>query len=268
MNEVTATIGGVELRFHPRRGAVRELLAKRFGDFLCRAHGSRNGIDVDLQLDDGAPTQAADETLELDELPSGDLIISGRDLRAEVASDNRSAKLCGPLVPRSLDAVVRLLLARALLNDGALLVHASAVVLPSGRGVTFVGPSGSGKTTIAETLPGIVAGDEAVIVSEKSGTAIVTGTPYWHGQPISAPLDSMLFISRGDPSSWRDVSPSLATAKLFAACGPLPPSASARALAASAHLVGRIPRRAEVALATKDEIRRWLAPRIGMTLVT
>ncbi|MEE8408577.1 MAG: hypothetical protein V3T05_03135 [Myxococcota bacterium] len=168
------------------------------------------------------------------------------------------------MAPQSIDAVVRLLLARELLESGALLIHASAVVTADGRGVAFVGPSGSGKTTIAETLPGIVAGDEAVIVSEQSGTVMVTGTPYWNGRPITAPLDAMLFISRGGEPAWRAVSPSRAAAKLFAACGPLPCSASERALAVSARLVDHIPSCADVTLASKADIRQWLAPRLGI----
>ncbi|MEE8409728.1 MAG: hypothetical protein V3T05_08995, partial [Myxococcota bacterium] len=103
MSEVAATIGGVHLRFHPRHADVHRLLALRFGDFLCRDANASERIDVEVELDANLATPSTDETLELRELSSGALVIAGQDLRADVAADNRSAMVRGPMAPQSLD---------------------------------------------------------------------------------------------------------------------------------------------------------------------
>jgi hypothetical protein len=70
-------------------------------------------------------------------------------------------------------------LPRVLSLRGALVLHASVLVAPDGRGVAFLGPSGAGKSTLAASL--VAAGwtlfsDDALIVETADGgpTAIPT----------------------------------------------------------------------------------------------
>jgi hypothetical protein len=116
----------------------------------------------------------------------------------------------------------RLLCGFLLMQEGGVLLHASAVV-DRGRAWVFSGPSGSGKTTIAG-----LAGDRSVLNDET--IALRPGPRGWQacatpfygsGGPAMArandraPLRGLCFLAKADRFAHRLLSPSEAVARAF-----------------------------------------------------
>jgi len=102
-----------------------------------------------------------------------------------------------------LASAVRTLLALAAPRADALLLHAAALVAPSGRAWLFAGPSEAGKTTMTRRLAGWqVLADDAVLVFREGSDWRVAGTPL-HGREhlprsaASAPLEGLAFLQKG-----------------------------------------------------------------------
>ena len=96
-----------------------------------------------------------------------------------------------------------------------LIAHASAFVLPSGRGVLCPGTSGAGKTTLSrlfsDFVPNIelLTDDRAIVTLDDRLT--VWGSP-WPGAARvagtgNAPLTTVMFMRHGDDLSLRDLKP-------------------------------------------------------------
>lgn len=103
----------------------------------------------------------------------------------------------------SVDAMLRVIFATAMLSHDAMLLHASAVFTRNAA-LLFAGPSGAGKTTIARLCTQCrVLNDEIISLSlSKDGVARVAGTPFW-GEMGSGPyygrsfrLLSVLFLNK------------------------------------------------------------------------
>lgn len=261
MASYAVDIAGVHLRFHTGNTRAHTLLAARFGAFADDAVDECIDIELDLWGEELQPGVDG-AVLASWRLPSGDIRVEGEDTLAHVAANNRHAYLRGPLAGQSLDAVVRLVLARALLERGELLIHASAVVI-DGRASIFAGPSGAGKSTIAATLDGAVLSDEHVALTRVQGTWSAAATPYWNGRRGAAPLSGIYFLARGTTARWQPLSRAQAAARLFVAAGPLPAGGEASALAIASRIAEAAPRCAAIELATLHDIRHWLAPRLA-----
>jgi hypothetical protein len=161
----------------------------------------------------------------------------------------------------TLDHALRPLFAKTFLARGALFVHASAVVL-SGRAWVFPGPSGAGKSTLANTLLGDALCDEAVVLSRSDRQVFVSSTPYWRAKPRRAPVAGILFPRRSQRSVWRPLGPGRAMARLSTQVGPLSPEDLPAALV-WAQAITKDLECAEIELASIDDIRRWLQPRLS-----
>jgi hypothetical protein len=260
MARLAVTVAGVGLDFVGSTPAVAAFLRRRFAGFAGTRRRCGGPIEIELDLRGRRPRlRQGGSAVALAELPGGGLRLESEAAHAEISPDNRHACLVGALAAQPVDALVRLVLARALLDRDALLVHAAALVMPAGEGVAFVGPSGSGKSTIASRLRGEVLGDEAVAVSR---TGREHGTPYWRGQAARAPLAALLFVGRGRKRRWQPLPAARAAARLGAASGPLPAASWSRALELAAAIVARAPRVAAVTLARKCDIQDWLEPRL------
>jgi hypothetical protein len=116
----------------------------------------------------------------------------------------------------------RLLCGFLLLQDGGILLHASAVV-DRGRAWVFSGPSGSGKTTIAG-LAGArrVLNDETIALRSGSRGWSACATPFYgSGGPTmaraneQAPLRALCFLRKADRFAHRRLSPAEAVARAF-----------------------------------------------------
>lgn len=260
---LAATIAGVELHFTWRNPNVLPLLEQRITRFAHAPTRSPDVIHIEIQMGDPVSAQIRDgQEMVMQEGANGDLHLESRTARAEVAANNRFARVEGALATQPVDAVIRLVLARQLLTRGALLLHASALVREGGWGVVFVGPSGSGKSTLAKTLEGQFVSDEAVVMDRDGETVWIAGTPYWNGNPARAPLAAALFISRGSACGWADLPAARSAARLFASTGPFPPSATEQAFHAASELAQRLTHAADVCLATLPQITDWLDPQL------
>jgi len=116
----------------------------------------------------------------------------------------------------------RLLCGFLLLQEGGILIHASAVV-DRGRAWVFSGPSGSGKTTIAG-LAGRrrVLNDETIALRPTSRGWTACATPFYgSGGPEmaqaneQAPVRALCFLRKADRFVHRRLSPAEAVARAF-----------------------------------------------------
>lgn len=261
MSVIVASIGGIDLRLHTNNPAARTLLRRRMRGFAIeKPH--RTPIDIHFDVEGPNPIFVSETELCLQRSTTGDLFFETPGGRGEVSYDNVEARLCGRFVTQSMDAIIRLVLSRALLSSGALLIHASAVTHDE-RGFAFSGPSGAGKSTIADTLPLPVLSDEAVVIGRDVSGLYLRGTPYWKGSSRTASLSALFFIERG-AFAVEPVSGAKAAARLFAAVGPLPESEYGAALDRAAELTADIPMIARVALDQRPDIIQGLLPILAL----
>lgn len=116
----------------------------------------------------------------------------------------------------------RLLCGFLLLQEGGILLHASAVV-DHGRAWVFSGPSGSGKTTIAG-LAGDrrVLNDETIALRPATDGWTASATPFYgSGGPMMAqanehaPLRALCFLRKADGFAHRRLSPAEVVGRAF-----------------------------------------------------
>jgi hypothetical protein len=116
----------------------------------------------------------------------------------------------------------RLLCAFLLLQEGGVLLHASAVV-DRGRAWVFSGPSGSGKTTLAG-LAGArrVLNDETIALKPGRRGFLACATPFYgSGGPTMAqanaraPVRALCFLRKADRFAHRRLTPAEAVARAF-----------------------------------------------------
>jgi len=99
----------------------------------------------------------------------------------------------------AIESFLRIAYTLALLDEGALLVHASCLVRDE-KAYLFCGPSGSGKTTVARlSTDAIVLTDELPVLRVTTGRVIAHGTPFWGelaygAEDRSAPLVGIYFL--------------------------------------------------------------------------
>ncbi len=124
-----------------------------------------------------------------------------------------------------LDLFVRIALGGVLLREGSTLLHSAAVVRDH-FGVVFSGRSGAGKSTIAALCRDAgqtVLADEMVVVRRQGSGTRVHGTPFWHGQNLSAPLGALFFLAHAPQHRVTRLKPADALPHLLKAGGaPLP----------------------------------------------
>lgn len=111
----------------------------------------------------------------------------------------------------ALDVLLRAERTLRALGAGGLALHAAAVEV-DGVAHVFAGPSGAGKSTVAERLEeqgATVLCDEFLVVEpDAQGRMLARGTPFWRGQPGSAPVAVVWKLGRGERSATPLGSPS------------------------------------------------------------
>jgi hypothetical protein len=152
----------------------------------------------------------------------------------------------------NLENFLRVLYAWRCLTQEALLLHASGLVR-DGRGYVFFGPSGSGKTTVTRLSEGaLVLSDDLVILKcedmDGEPSVRVYGAPF-RGElaeaarsNASAPLAGLFSLVKDERHFTKEISPSVADARLVASVPFVTgqPSGAGRALALCAEISCRV----------------------------
>jgi hypothetical protein len=195
---------------------------------------------------------------------SGRLALERHDFAATLDVPARSGTVAlGAVDHVALDTFLRVVYSVALLEAGALLVHAASL----GRGARswmFAGASGSGKTTLTRLSPdATLLSDEISIVRLDGGSACCYGSPFWGelgeaGRNTAVPLRAVHFLRHADCHATTPLAPRRALVSLlphvlfFAA----EPALVARVLDVAADLVERVPC---FALGFRPEASVWKA---------
>ncbi len=179
---VDVAAAGVVVRVRARDAAFLEQVARRF-DGRGAAIEEVLGPDRDVRLT----------------LRGTRAVLGMRGLEGEV--DLKGPAITTPPNLVFADTLVRAAVAWRLAEEGALLLHASAV-RRSGNAVVFFGASGAGKSTVARAIGNALA-DELVQVRRRGNAWIVRGTPWWGSSAESAPLDRLVWLVRGEIPSVR-----------------------------------------------------------------
>jgi len=134
----------------------------------------------------------------------GALTLAGEDYDAVLSDDGREAGVLGQgRFP--VETVLKVMLARALMRRGGLLVHGVAVA-HHGRAALFTGHSGAGKSTLGALWAGAggeLLSDELVAVWPEPGMGWrVAGTPWNVGRPVEARLAAVGTLAWDATSRW------------------------------------------------------------------
>lgn len=246
MPEVTVEIGGVRTAIATSDHAIAEVVAHRYAGFLTarpaawrieagpRAEGLIDQVDVTVR-----PGEAP-----------GRLCIERHDFAATLDLPARRGTLAlGAVDHMAVDTFLRVVYSLALLEAGALLVHAASL----GRGPRawmFPGPSGSGKTTLTRLSPDatLLSDEISVVRLGADDDACCYGSPFWGelGEPganVAVALQAIHFLRHAERHTTDALTPRRALASLlphvlfFAA----EPALVARVLEVAAAIVERVP---------------------------
>jgi hypothetical protein len=242
---VTVDIGGVRTAIQSRHAEVAAVVADRYAGFLteepadwCIETGLRpRGL---VALEDVVVRGAGD----------GRLTLERHDFFATLDVPARAGTLALGAVDRvAVDTFLRVTYSVALLEAGALLVHAASLGR-DGSAWVFPGPSGSGKTTLTRLSPdATLLSDEISILRLTDGAgACCHGSPFWGdlgeaGRNAAVPLRAIHFLRHAEqhavtPLARRQALAALLPNVLFFAAEP---ALVARVLDVAAGLVERVP---------------------------
>ena len=246
MDDVTVDIGGVRTAIRTRHPAVADVVAARYSGFLVsgpaqwrieatpRSEGLLALEDVVVRAGDGP----------------GRLRLERHDFAATLDLPARTGAVAlGAVDHVAVDTFLRVTYSVALLETGALLIHAASLGRDGGAWV-FPGPSGSGKTTLTRLSPAeTLLSDEISIVRLRDRPdACCYGSPFWGergeaGRNAAVPLQAIHFLRHAEAHAATALTPRQALAALlpnvlfFAA----EPALVARVLDVAGGLVERVP---------------------------
>jgi hypothetical protein len=245
VDEVTVEIGGLRTAIATRHRRVADVVSRRYAGFLSTGPPDWR-IDTGLRPEGVVPVE--DVVVRPGE--QGRLIVERHDFLATLDLAARTGRLAlGAVDHVAVDTFLRVVYSLALLDAGALLVHAASL----GRGDrawVFAGPSGSGKTTLARVSPtATLLSDEISIVRlDGRDGARCYGSPFWGelaraGDNAALPLHAIHFVRHADRHAATPLAPgralaSLLTNVLFFATEP---GLVGRVLDVAADLVERVP---------------------------
>jgi hypothetical protein len=195
--EVRIEIGGLRAALETEGGELTALAERRYAGFLSaarpdwrfrvgrREHGLVPLADVVVRQPHG----------------TGRIELERHDFLATLDVRRRVGDVAlGAMDEIALDAFLRVAYSIALLDAGALLLHASSVAR-DGRGYVFPGRSGSGKTTVTRLSPGATLLSDELSIVGREGRCY--GTPFWGelaraGENRSVPAAGLYLLRQAD----------------------------------------------------------------------
>ena len=245
MADVTVEIGGLRTAIQSRHPEVAAVVADRYAGFLTDE-------PADWRIDTGLRPQGLVALEDVVVRPAGEgrLALERHDFVATLDLPARIGTLAlGAVDHVAIDTFLRVAYSLALLDAGALLVHAASLGRDGGAWL-FAGPSGSGKTTLTRLSPdATLLSDEISIVGRADdGGARCYGSPFWGelgeaGRNTVLPLRAIHFLCHAERHAATPLAPRRALAALlpnvlfFAA----EPALVARLLDVAAGLVEGVP---------------------------
>jgi hypothetical protein len=238
-------IGGLRTAIQSRHAEVGAVVADRYAGFLTEG-------PADWRIDTGLRAEGLVglEDVVVREAGAGRLAVERHDFVAMLDLAARAGTLgLGAVDHVAIDSFLRVAYSLALLEAGALLVHAASLGR-GGEARVFAGPSGSGKTTLTRLSPdATLLSDEISIVRlTNDGGVCCYGSPFWGelgtpGRNAAVPLRAIHFLRHAErhtvtPLGRRQALAALLPNVLFFAAEP---GLIARVLDVAAGLVERVP---------------------------
>jgi hypothetical protein len=246
VDEVTVEIGGLRTAIVTRHPEIAAVVAERYAGFLATAPADWR-IEADLRPE--GLVDLTDVAVRAGDGP-GRLVVERHDFVAMLDVPARVGRLAlGAVDHIAVDTFLRVAYSLALLDAGALLVHAASLARGE-RAWVFSGPSGSGKTTLARlSADAALLSDEISIVRlGPAGRLVCYGSPFWGdlgrpGENAAVEVAALHFIRHADRHaavalSGRHALAALLPNVLFFAAEP---GLVARVLDLAAAVVGAVP---------------------------
>jgi hypothetical protein len=244
--EITVEIGGLRTAFVTDAPEVIDVVAGRYAGFLSSA-------PADWRIETGVRPAGLVDLEDVVVRPAngrGWLALERHDFAATLDLPARTGTLAlGAVDHVAVDSFLRVTYSLALLDAGALLVHAASL----GRGARswmFPGRSGSGKTTLTRLSPDATLLSDEISIVRLGGEAgaCCYGSPFWGelgeaGRNAAVPLAAVHFLRHAERHATTPLAPRRALQSLlpnvlfFAA----EPALVARVLEVAAALVERVP---------------------------
>jgi hypothetical protein len=263
VDEITVAIGGLRTTLLTRDAELLDVVAHRYTGFLASGPG-------DWRIEAGRRPEGLVEIEDVVVRPEGGpgrLAVERHDFLATLDLPARAGRVAlGAVDHVAVDTFLRVVYSLALLEAGALLVHAASLDRDA-RAWMFPGPSGSGKTTLTRLSPdaSLLSDEISIVRLGPRADACCYGSPFWGergegGRNAAVPLTAVHFLRHADRHAATPLTPrralqSLLPNVLFFAADP---ALVARVLDVASALVERVPC---YALGFRPEASVWEAIR-------
>jgi hypothetical protein len=220
---IIVELGGIPIRLLPEGDALRDVILKRFAQFLCPAPASEP-FELVMRLAEVEAGLPDDVRVNCE---NGRWLFERGSFRAEwFPEQGRGWAHCTVATIPVIDSVIRVLYSMLLAARGGMLLHASSAIRGD-RAYVFCGVSGAGKSTIVSLAPSdsILLTDEISFIRPVGDGYRAFGTPFAgelgvSGPNVSAPIGGLYLLNKGrenriEPASSREAGLALFRTILF-----------------------------------------------------
>ena len=210
-------IGGMPVRVNTADPEFLAMLGERYAGFVSASANPEIEFDVEL-----VPPNFADPDADVSvRQQGGHWSLERGDFYAEWEPARRRGSIRQTANPYSIDAVLRIVHTLVLARQGGFLLHAASAIR-NRKAFLFAGVSGAGKTTISRLAPegATLLTDEISYVRRADDSYTAFGTPFTGelakvGENVSAPVETLYLLAKGDENRIDPVAPVEATRALL-----------------------------------------------------